>query len=77
MNGYILAVLILLCIIVARIYNLEPAIQKFVNVIFDIPEFRHANGPTALYILGVRCIYLITIVAIIKLLIMGGKNKDE
>ncbi len=77
MNGYVLALLILLGIIVAHIYDLEPAIQEFVGAIADVPKFRHASGPTALYILAVRMIYLITLVGIIRLLILGGRKNGE
>ncbi len=77
MNGYILALLILLGIIVAHIYDLEPAIQEFVSAIADVPKFRHSSGPTAIMILGVRCIYLIAIVGILKLLILGGRKNGE
>jgi hypothetical protein len=76
MNGYTIIIIALLAIIVASIYDLEPAIKQLVYTIADLPKIdaKHVKEP-AIFSVAVRAMYLITLVGIIKLLVW--RNKDD
>jgi hypothetical protein len=76
MNGYRIIVMVLLFLIVASIYDLGPAIKHLVYTITDLPRMDtgHVRDP-AVFSVAVRALYLIALVAIIKLLV--SRKKDE
>ena len=77
MNGYTIIIIALLFIIVAAIYDLEPAIKEIFYTIADMPKLdaRHFRGDPAVFAVAVRAMYLIALVGIIKLLV--NRKKDD
>ena len=75
MNGYKIIMISVLVIIVASIYDLEPAVRQLVYTITDLPELdaSHVKEP-AVFSFAVRAMYLIALVGIIKLLVSGRKH---
>lgn len=76
MSGYTIIVIVLLFIIVASIYDLEPAIKQLAYTIADVPKIdpRHVRQP-AVFSVAVRAMYLIVLVGIIKLFL--SRKKEE
>ncbi len=76
MNAYKLIVIALLFLIISSVYNLGPAIKQFVYTILNLPnvDTGHVRDP-AVFSVAVRALYLIALVAIVKLLI--SRKKDE
>ena len=75
MNIYRLIALIIVIVVTVHIFDAKEAVTAFLDRIFDIPKFSSFGSNDPIFKLGVRAIYLITIVGIIKLIL--GRNKEE
>jgi len=76
MNMYGIIALMILIIVLGHFFQLQPAIQQFVQRLADIPPFTNRGSNPAIFDLAVRLAYLIAIVGIITVLVRGRK-KDE
>jgi hypothetical protein len=75
MSGYKIIIIVVLVVIVASIYDLEPAIKQLVYTITDLPEFDVSDvKEPEVFSLAVRAMYLIALIGIIKLLVSGKKG---
>lgn len=77
MSGYTIILIVLLFIIVASIYDLEPAIKQLAYTIADLPRIdsRYVRHP-AVFSMAVRAMYLIALVGIIKVLVSRKKDNE-
>jgi hypothetical protein len=76
MNTYKIIAVVLLAVIVASIYDLGPAIQQLAYTVAELPKLDSSrSSEPAVFSLAVRAMYLIAIVGIIKLLVMGKRDK--
>lgn len=75
MNLYRMIALIIGLIVFVHVFNAQEAMSEFMNRLFDIPKFTSFGSNEPIFKLAVRAIYLIVLVAIIKLFIGGGGKK--
>lgn len=77
MNLYGVIALLMLLMVIGFAFDLAPAITRFVDRLLDIPKFTHTSRNPALYELAIRMIYLITLVAIVKLVLNRKRDDDD
>ena len=68
MNLYGVIALISLIVVLGFAFDLAPAIKQFADRIADIPEFTNKGRSPAVLDFAVRCLYILAIVAIIKII---------
>ena len=71
MNAYGVIVLILAIIIFAHVFNAVEPISQFMHRIADVPVLDEFGNNPPLFKLAIRMVYLIFIVAVIKMIIRG------
>lgn len=77
MNVYGLIAFFLLTLIAISFLDLKPHIQQLAQRIVDIPALTQKGSSPHLFDLAVRLVYLIVIVAIVKILLSRKSGNDQ
>ena len=78
MTGYGLIIILILIIFIGAIYDVEPAVRDFVYRITDMPgiDIDNTENPQV-FAFAIRATYLITFIAILKLIFRRPKDDEE